>query len=351
MSKCRLHLLSQIICAICSINTVNLKKVANTFGGKASTDSNYRKLQRFFASADFCYDELARYIVILFFNETTDWFLSLDRTNWCYGKSKINILVLSICYKGRAIPICWKMLDKAGNSDTQERIDLISRFINLFGSQRIKGLLADREFIGEDWFKWLEQNKIPYIIRLKNNSIATTSRGLPLEVHGLFYHIKVKQIESLNGKRSLWNNDVYLSGTRTEKGELLIVASNRNFPNAIEIYAKRWEIETLFECLKGRGFNFEDTRLTELDRVNRMVGVLALAYCWAHKTGEWRMAQGEGIKVKKHGRLTKSMFRHGLDLLQRLLINSHVNLRELNHCIKLMIPRDHPPLKLCLLVC
>ena len=75
MSKCRLHLLSQIICAICSINTVNLKKVANTFGGKASTESNYRKLQRFFASADSCTTNLP---VIL-----SDYFLMKQLIGFC----------------------------------------------------------------------------------------------------------------------------------------------------------------------------------------------------------------------------------------------------------------------------
>ncbi|KCZ09755.1 hypothetical protein J973_4206, partial [Acinetobacter baumannii 26016_7] len=29
----------------------------------------------------------------------------------------------------------------------------------------------------------------------------------------------------------------------------------------------RWEIETLFSCLKGRGFNLENTRLTDPRRV------------------------------------------------------------------------------------
>ena len=37
--------------------------------------------------------------------------------------------------------------------------------------------------------------------------------------------------------------------------------------NAIQDYALRWEIETLFSCLKGRGFNLENTRLTDPRRV------------------------------------------------------------------------------------
>ncbi|WP_281272824.1 hypothetical protein [Vibrio pectenicida] len=39
-----------------------------------------------------------------------------------------------------------------------------------------------------------------------------------------------------------------------------------------------------------------------------MVAILALNYCWAYKTDEWLSDQGDGIKVKKHGRLAKSRY-------------------------------------------
>ena len=43
------------------------------------------------------------------------------------------------------------MLPKKGTSNTQERIDLVQRYINLFGRETIDCLLADREFVGERW--------------------------------------------------------------------------------------------------------------------------------------------------------------------------------------------------------
>jgi hypothetical protein len=42
------------------------------------------------------------------------------------------------------------MLDKRGNSNSKERIDLINRFIGLFGKQVIQSVAADREFVGKD---------------------------------------------------------------------------------------------------------------------------------------------------------------------------------------------------------
>lgn len=39
------------------------------------------------------------------------WILSLDRTNWLFGKCQINILCLGVVYEGIAIPLMWTMLD------------------------------------------------------------------------------------------------------------------------------------------------------------------------------------------------------------------------------------------------
>ncbi|EXX08395.1 hypothetical protein J871_4128, partial [Acinetobacter baumannii 25750_8] len=91
--------------------------------------------------------------------------LTLDRTNWKWGKRNINILMLAIVYRGIAIPILWTLLNKRGNSDTKERIALIQRFIAIFGKDRIVNVFADREFIGEQWFTWLIEQDINFCIR------------------------------------------------------------------------------------------------------------------------------------------------------------------------------------------
>ena len=93
-----------------------------------------------------------------------------------------------------------------------------------------------------------------------------------------------------------------------DNGELLIVATSELPDNAIKTYGLRWEIETLFGCLKRRGFNFEDTRLIDRERIKKLMALLAIAFAWAHKTGEWRNEE-KPIKLKKHGRPAISLFR------------------------------------------
>ncbi|KAA6313980.1 hypothetical protein EZS27_035336 [termite gut metagenome] len=81
--------------------------------------------------------------------------LALDRTNWKFGKSNINILTLAIVYQGVAFPILYTMMPKFGNSNTKERIALLNRSIRLLGIETIDSLLAEREFVGEHWLAYL----------------------------------------------------------------------------------------------------------------------------------------------------------------------------------------------------
>lgn len=56
------------------------------------------------------------------------WVLSVDRTEWHFGNCVCNILVL-----GMAIPLVWTILEKLGNSNTLERMQLLSRFLERLG--------------------------------------------------------------------------------------------------------------------------------------------------------------------------------------------------------------------------
>ena len=71
----------------------------------------------------------------------------------------MNILTLAIGYKGIAIPLAWFVMNKAGNSFTQDRIQLLEKAMSMIGKLKIKGLIADREFIGSAWFDYLIKNK------------------------------------------------------------------------------------------------------------------------------------------------------------------------------------------------
>jgi len=58
-------------------------------------------------------------------------------------------LVVAVIYQGVAFRFLFKLLLKFSNSNTSERIELIERFIRLFGVASLDCLTVDREFVGE----------------------------------------------------------------------------------------------------------------------------------------------------------------------------------------------------------
>ena len=139
----RLKLMSFFICALCKVQTVNYERLALGFDTTVEKDSNLRRIQRFFASYILDHDLIARLIFKLL-PKQNKYELTMDRTNWKFGQSNINILVIGIVHQGVAFPLLFKMMDKFGNSNTQERKEILERYNNLFGFQTIEVLVADR---------------------------------------------------------------------------------------------------------------------------------------------------------------------------------------------------------------
>lgn len=275
------------------------------------TASHYRRVQRFLAQVSLDYDEVALFLFRLF--ELDKVTLSIDRTNWQWGNANINIFMLSVVYKGIAIPLYWQLLNKRGNSNAKERIALVQRFIDKFGTENIDCILADREFVGNEWFQWLNDNDIGFCIRIKKNSKVTNRFGRSVQVHTLLRQVMVGECFLLNRIVKVHDVHVRLFAYRNKDNELMIVATNDlSQTKGIDLYAKRWEIETLFSCFKSRGFNLEETHLTQKDRIKKLIAIFSIAFCWCYKVGI-RKHEHKPIQLKNHGRLTHSLFRYGLD--------------------------------------
>ena len=102
--------------------------------------------------------------------------LSMDRTDWKFDSLHINILLLAVNYNRLAFPLVFKVLTKSGNSSTPQHIEIMQDFIKLLGEFKIESFLADREFIGQRWLKWLNLNNIHYYIRIRNNTRFSVPR-------------------------------------------------------------------------------------------------------------------------------------------------------------------------------
>lgn len=86
-------------------------------------------------------------------------YLILDSTNWEVGQEwpgrrAVHLQALCVVHQQVAIPIFWRDLDHDGHSISLERQQLITDAARLFD---LKGkiLLADREYVGDDWLPFL----------------------------------------------------------------------------------------------------------------------------------------------------------------------------------------------------
>jgi hypothetical protein len=318
-NRARINFVAKFLVALIQVRSVNLAEVAGVFAGGALRESHYKRIQRFLRHVELPYAGVAAFVLRLL-GVPRPWALTLDRTDWYLGQTPLNILVLGVIHKGTAFPLLWAALPKKGCSSTAERIALVDEFGRQFGFPAVAYLCADREFIGKDWFRYLRRKGIACRIRVRVNTRVTNGRGRAVQARQLFRHCRVGQTEALRGARLLWGERWHVTGMRLPKGEYVIVVSEREVATALADYARRWEVETLFGCLKTRGFCLEATHVTEPERLKKLLALVALAFCWAHVTGEWLSAQ-KPLPIKKHGRKAQSIFRLGLDHLRRILCN------------------------------
>ena len=323
----RLSFLSSAVLALLVTRSVVLGELANVFPGRAKTASHYKRLQRFFRDFTVDFDAVARLLASMVVEPEEKFVLTVDRTCWKLGGTSINILVLGIAWHATAIPLFWSFIDsKGGNSCTQARIDIMERFLAVFGTERIDCLVADREFIGKAWFKYLRRRDIHFRIRIKADTQVANARGHLVRATHLFRSLPIGHYQALSRPRRMWDQDLYIIGLRLEDGQYLLLATPEAPDSALDDYAKRWGIETLFGSLKTRGFAFESTHITDPERIRKLVVVLAIAFTWACRVGEWLHEHVKALRVKKHGRLEKSLFRYGLDHLQHCLLKVVANL-------------------------
>jgi hypothetical protein len=194
------------------------------------------------------------------------------------------------------------------------------RYLALFGAASIKLLLADREFIGVCWLRFLNENNVPFVIRVKAGLTIVTEDGRKLTLGSLLRKCRgARQFSAcFTGAHPDAPLKLNFAAKRIKGKELLIVASNAPARHALGAYRKRWAIECLFGDAKTRGLNLEDTRLTCPRKLGLLLGIVALAMAWASKTASRLIGTGK-MPRKKHGYYAKSWFRVGLDQIRRLL--------------------------------
>ena len=305
-----------------TVNMYKLKKqVGPVLGNTASKPaSHYKRLLRLFQQEK--ESDLWQFLLLFCLQlfRLKVGHLLLDGTSWQFGQQKIHLLVLSMAYKGVAIPICWSNLEKKGTSSVEERKELLEKAQGLYQLSG-KVLVADREYIGPEWFMALQQAGINWVVRLRKNLYRHAIDQAP----GWRYsklEKKAKSHKRAVGKKielaGMALTFVVLTNRQANaKEELLYLLSNlEDTPAISQAYKLRWLIEYCFKHMKSNGFEVEDLSFKDKNKIRLLLAVVILAYCLSIHQG---LKADKTVKRKRYANQTTaravSVFRNGLDQL------------------------------------
>lgn len=244
-----------------------------------------------------------------------------------WGK-KTHLLTLGLIQNNVSIPIWSEDLDKKGISSTAQRITYLKNVLEAFFLQGLT-LLADREYIGWEWFEFILSQEINFVIRLRSGNykeLVNASKGMKYEIMCREAKRKgkkgVSKAVQVNGKTYLFL--VVKNSQKDAKEPLLFLLTNlKNAQEACKAYKLRWLIECCFKNLKSNGYNLEDTSLKCPKKIELLMAIVSLVYAIACREGRHLVAcmkrQGKKVPKKqyKDGYTTKAVsdFRRGMSYL------------------------------------
>jgi len=346
-----------------SVNLNRCKTVFQTGVGdtKLGCQAAYKRLLRFFAMRHAClFCICIGYLIIFTISGDMSQciYLALDRTNWQLGdenKVNINVLMLGIVLpNGCFVPICWELLDKKGNSNQAERSRLLRFFLKYFGDYLPKQLankdfilLADREFIGKQWFAELAKH-MQFVIRTrKDDYLHAVAQSLDTTIDRLATKIaKRVQRDGFFYATITLDNQTYQYVVLPNKKKnakdpfVRFITTLTDLKTIAKAYYERWSIEVFFKKCKSDGFQLEDLNFTQPKKIMIMIAVVGYAYTLTLKQGMMEH-QKKPIKEQYYAKQNrtykrKSIFKLGLELI----IEQLSSVKKLWKIIKVSLKKD-----------
>jgi hypothetical protein len=140
---------------------VRLETIARVFPIWITCEGRRRKLQRFLNLPSLTISSLLWPIISYWLKESVPkkrkqkLYLAIDRSQW----KNINLLMVSVIWSRRAIPLAWRLLPHIGNSNQEEQESVLSSVLAMFNDYQIV-VLGEREFCSLDLATWLLERNV-----------------------------------------------------------------------------------------------------------------------------------------------------------------------------------------------
>lgn len=292
-----------------ALKEVSIEKIATALPLPILLESRRKKVQRylsfpFLKIENLCFPIVQNWLS-LNFTEKQPLYLVIDRTSW----SRINLMMISVIYDKRAIPIYFELLPKIGSSNEPEQKKLFSQVLPLFRKYRTI-VLGDREFCSLKLANWLRQQKVQFCLRLKKDELVEVEQGIWCELDELglkpgiclfLSGIKVTKTHKALGFNLAGKWQRKLHGCTANEG-WFILTTLPDAPTAIKAYKQRFDLEEMFRDFKSGGYNLESTN-TGGERLISLILIITFAYSMTTFKGQ-RIKQ---LGVQKYvGRVKES---------------------------------------------
>ena len=235
------------------------------------------------------------------------------------------LLMVALAYRRRALPITWTWVKgNRGHSSAQKQRALLTYVHRLIPASARVEIAGDSEFGVIDVLRLLEEWGLGYALRQKGSHLVCATAQSPW-----------KRCDSFVTRPgdTCWLDSVRLTQKHAyptrffalwQKGESepWLLATNLASPRqTYKLYTVRMWIEEMFADFKRHGFDLESTHLDHFLRLSRLTLAVALLYLWTVIFGSQTIKNGKRRLVDRSDRRDLSIFRIGLDMLERCLAN------------------------------
>jgi len=124
---------------------------------------------------------------------------------------------------------------------------------------------------------------------------------------------------ALSEKRPAWGIPPYVVCLGITDGYAIPIKDDEPHM-APEDHKQGWQPETLFGCPKTRGFHPEDAHLGDRGRISELPAAVTIAFCRSYGVGD-RSHDQKPTGIKKHGRMSESIFGKGPDPISSVVLN------------------------------
>ncbi len=239
--------------------------------------------------------------------------LSMDRTTWKKRQCHVNILMVSVYFEGRAIPLFWIVWDRGGSSSYAQWTAVLSPVMTELQKQAWCAeipiiVVADREFASPRLAQWLKQTyQIDSVLRLKRRTYLC-DQDQSIQLIELLEHFPqgttrhYRQVTVTKTNEFVVNVTIQWGVQYDEP--LMVIATSEGAEQAVQTYEKRFGIEPMFKDQKSNGFDIEGTKVTDPKRIETLLIVMALAHILCTSEGARKEQAGEAKKNAAWGALS-----------------------------------------------